>query len=134
MKISFEGLDIELSKNGDTYGIDNLKLVAGNIYQLWEKIVKRSKGGFNFIEIIQTGINITGEVSDILANINDLRNEIQDLSEKEVSDLVLYFMQRFDISNTDAREIIEFAVIEGIDLVFSGIRIYNFVKSKTEKK
>lgn len=134
MQIKFEGLEIDLTKNGDQYGIETLKIIAGNVYQLWEKIVKRSKGGFNFIEIFQTGANTTGVVGDVMEVLVDLRKEINDLSEEEMQSLVLYFMQRFDIGGGEAKEIIKFVVIEGIDLIFTGVRIYDFVRARVDKK
>ena len=134
MKIQFEGLEIDLTKNGGQYGIETLKIVAGDVYHLWEKIVKRSKGGFNFIEIFQTGVSISGVVSDVMEVLTDLRKEINDLSEEEMQSLVLYFMQRFDLGGGAAKDIINFVVIEGIGLIFTGVRIYEFVKERLDKK
>lgn len=128
MKISFEGKEVNLTKDGSKYGIENLKEIAGDLYQLVNSITKRSKGGFNFLEIFQTALQVSGNVASVAGAITDLRNEVNDLSAEEINELIMYFVDRFGINNQKAYAIISMVVFETIDLIFQGIRIADKIK------
>lgn len=133
MKIVFGTDTIDLTKNGDKYGVENLKQIASDMYSVWDKAVKRSEGGFNLIEVIRTAFDVVGVATDVVAGLNDIRNEIFDLSEEEAAEVALHLAKKFNISSEDAREVLEFVIIETIDLVFKGIRVFSFIKRMKDK-
>ena len=133
MKIVFGTDTIDLTKNGDKYGVENLKQIASDMYSVWDKAVKRSEGGFNLIEVIRTAFDVVGVATDVVAGLNDIRNEIFDLSEEEAAEVALHLAKKFNIPPEDAREVLEFVIIETLDLVFKGIRVFQFIKRMKDK-
>lgn len=121
---------INIKRGADNkYGIESIKYAAVSIANAWKNLKNRlSDGKLSWVEAIFTGTELAGVGREVIADLNDLKNEVLDLTEAEIKDLVLFISKQVGISELQASVFIEKILVETITIVFSAVAIYNAAK------
>lgn len=123
------GEEIKIARNGDAFGVENLKDISSQILKALQKFKNRAKNGLNFWETIRTGLDF-GEVGkEVLNDLDLLKVEVLDLSEPEMAELAEHIAKELDLELNVAFEAISTIVIETIDVILSSVSIYNATKT-----
>lgn len=128
MQLQFKGEVIDLSKNGDKYGIGKLKEVALGLANVWPEIHKRAAdGNFSFWDVLFTGVDIAKQGTQIVLNFRQLEAEAKDLSQAEAKELAAFLVQNLNISQFKAELFVERILFATITMIYTGIEVYNAV-------
>ena len=119
---------IDLTKEGSSFGIDKLKGVSTSILKAVKKFKNRAKDGLNFWEKVRTGIDFGTIGGEIVADLDTIKDEFIDLNEKEMEELAEHIADELGIGYTTAIRAVSEIVVEVIDVVLSGVKIYKNVK------
>ena len=132
MNLVFDNIKIDLSKNTDStaFGVEKLKAIAVDIIKVWKNLKDRLESGdkFSFWEKIRTGVEVSSLGAEVVSNLEALKNEIIDLDPLEGKEVAEAIAEVFDISYTEAFDIVVNIVVKTISIVLDSIEIYNSIK------
>ncbi len=127
MKLKFDGSTIEITKNQGQYGIDGIREVSKMAFTFWFKLKKRSKNGFNFLELFYSALDAKSLTAEIIDDFKQIRKEVGELSQVELHALTAYVQKEFNIPQGDVILALQLIVFDTINFVIDGIELYNAI-------
>lgn len=132
MNLIFEGIEIDLAKGAasSAFGVEKLKDTSVDIVRIWKRIKDRLESGdkFTFFEKLRTGVEVSSLGAEVVSNLEALKNEIIDLDPAEGKEVAEAVAEAFNISYTEAFDIVANIVVKTISIVIAVIDIYKSIK------
>lgn len=98
-----------MSDNTKVYGTGTIKEVLEAGFKIVSKIeaAKADDGKIDFWEAVGVTAGSAADVYNIIKNGQQIKNEYNDLDTEEREEIVIWFSEKFELSNDNAEAIIE---------------------------